>query len=575
MLHRSSVFLWAFVFAFHGCIRCKGQVDVDKPRGQLIMIGGGLGVSNKSVFHGLIEAAGGQEKARFVLLPTASLSLDSARHFQRELAVFGIREEQVEILDVLHFNASQASKDPANVEKIDRATAVYMTGGDQVRLVRALTNSDGSDTPLLSAMRRLYRRGGVIAGTSAGASAQSSQMLAASGFPSMLVDEGLDALDYGLTTQSGARGILVTQGLGFLEKGIIDQHFLQYRGRLGRLSRVTSECKIPFGIGIDRDSAIRVDQSGKVEVMGGTAIVVRNEEASFRSSPKGFSMENMSVSLLSAGDVFDPNDSSFTLHSSKHPIVENDVAFNGGFLITDIGAGSAISSALIGGLAENTQSRQDGIVLQFHDATSHGYRYQFQKVSDTTTFHADSLDGSLYSVLNVQLSITPIANGLFPSSTQTPIDIQDLPLATKNSITAVAFRGILPTNSRLEFRPSDFLTRREFAVACVRSVHLNAPPASLGSVADLGHGEVIELQQAIEAGFLKLDSRKNVYPDLPISYCDLKSGLARLSELSLRSPPTSYQIALDQIKASDQAGISRDRLAVLLTQLLFPQWYEP
>ncbi len=65
-----------------------------------------------------------------------------------------------------------------------------MNGGDQVRLVQTLTNSDGSDTPLLSAMRRLLERGGLIAGTSAGASAQSAQMLAASGLPNMRVDEG-------------------------------------------------------------------------------------------------------------------------------------------------------------------------------------------------------------------------------------------------------------------------------------------------------------------------------------------------------------------------------------------------
>ncbi len=222
-----------------------------------------------------------------------------------------------------------------------------MTGGDQVRLVRALTNSDGSDTPLLAAMRRLYKRGGVIAGTSAGASAQSSVMLAASGLPSMLVDEGLDALDYGLTNDSTARGILITKGLGFLEQGVVDQHFLQYRGRLGRLSRVAVEQKLSFGIGIDRDSAVRVDASGKVIVTSGRAIIVLPSKASFRFEPLGFSMENMIVSLLSTGDVFDPANSSIAIHSSKHEIAKGDLTFDGGFLITDIGSGYAVASALM------------------------------------------------------------------------------------------------------------------------------------------------------------------------------------------------------------------------------------
>ncbi len=575
MFHRFAFLFLATSFSCHLWTSCLGQVDGDKPLGQLIMVGGGLGISNKPVFLDLIEAAGGLEKARFVLLPAANLSLDSAHHFQRELEVFGIHKDQVEILEVLHSNASISANDQANVEKTDRATAVYMTGGDQVRLVRALTNSDGSDTRLLSAMRRLYRRGGVIAGTSAGASAQSAQMLAASGLPSMLVDEGLDALDYGLTTDSVARGVLVTRGLGFLEQGIIDQHFMQYRGRLGRLSRVTLERKIPFGIGIDRDSAIRVDPMGKITVTGGTAIVVLADKANFQASPIGFSMDSMLISLLSKGDVFDPTDASFAIHPSKHPVVEKDVAFNGGFLITDIGSGYALTTALIGGLAENTQSRQEGIVQKFHDATSHGYHYQFEKVANTKAFYTDTLDGSLYSVLNVQLGITPIANGLFPSSTQSPIDLRDLPPATSNAIAAVAFRGILPTSSRLEFRPSNLVTRREFAVACVRAAHLNAPRKSQRTITDLGDANGSELRQAIEAGYLKLDNENHLNPDLPISDRDLKAGLKRLSEWSVKTQPNAFRLAWEQIEESDQPSISRSRLSVLLTQLLFPQWYEP
>ncbi len=449
------------------------------------MIGGGLGVSNKPVFQDLILAAGGTEQARFVLLPTANLSNESAHQFQKEIEEFGVRAEQVEVLDILHTNASTSTKDLGNIKKIDSATAVYMTGGDQVRLVRALTNPDGSDTPVLAAMRRLFARGGVIAGTSAGASALGTHMLAASGLPSMLMDEGLDALDYGLTTDSRARGVLVTKGFGFLDGGIIDQHFLQYRGRLGRLSRVTLEHRCMYGIGIDRDSAVRVDREGKCIVTGGRVIVLIPGKASFHDGPLGFTMDNMHVSLLSLGDYFDPSNLSIHIHSSKHEIAEEELTFNGGFLITDIGSGYAIASALIGGLAENFQTSQEGIVLKFHDDTSHGYRYRFRKVPATKSYHADSLDGSLYSVINVQLAVEPIANGLHKSSTQSPVDIGDLPAENQNEVRAVAFRGLLPTNARLEFRPSQMVTRREFAVACVRSVHLNAP-----SKTQLANGEL-------------------------------------------------------------------------------------
>ncbi len=81
------------------------------------MIGGGLGVSNKPVFLDLIETAGGPENARFVLLPTANLSTESAHHFQKELEEFGISANQVEILEILHTNASSATKDPRTLKR--------------------------------------------------------------------------------------------------------------------------------------------------------------------------------------------------------------------------------------------------------------------------------------------------------------------------------------------------------------------------------------------------------------------------------------------------------------------------
>ncbi len=503
--------------------------DEQHPRGQLILMGGGVGVHNKIVFHDLIEAAGGRQKARFALLPTASLSAESANHFKRELAEYGIDNERVDVLDVLHSNAQQSAYRPENIEKIDRATAVYMTGGDQVRLVNALRRPDGSDSPLLLAMHRLYQRGGVIAGTSAGASAQSALMLAASGVPSNLVDEGLDALDFGLTKDLNRRGVLVTKGLGFLDRGIIDQHFLQYRGRLGRLSRVVLEKQIPFGIGIDKDSAIRYDSQGKFIVISGRAIVLLPQGASWQADPSGFSMENISLSLLSQGDTFDPHELSFHVHPSKRPILDEERSYRGNFLITDIGSGYAVASALIGGLAENTQTCQDGIVLQYHDSTSHGYRYRFQKTPATKSHIADTLGGIQYSVLNLQLSISPIANGLHPSFTQRPTDLEHLPLEARHAATAIAFRGIMPTNKQLEFRPDEPVSRRDFAIACVRCVHLLAPENPDGSITVQDPSEA-ELLLARDAGFIKCDDHNDFRLDQPVSQVDLNLGLQRLAK---------------------------------------------
>ncbi len=72
-------------------ISCHAQQSSAKPQGQLILIGGGLGVSNRAVFLDLIEAAGGREKARFVLLPTANLSIESAATSRKNLKSSGLQ----------------------------------------------------------------------------------------------------------------------------------------------------------------------------------------------------------------------------------------------------------------------------------------------------------------------------------------------------------------------------------------------------------------------------------------------------------------------------------------------------
>ncbi len=102
MYGRFSSVLLAVAFSCQG----NGPCFTQENRGQLIMVGGGLGVSNKPVFLDLIEAAGGREKARFVLLPTANLSIESARHFQKELEAYGMSNDQISILEVLRTNAS-------------------------------------------------------------------------------------------------------------------------------------------------------------------------------------------------------------------------------------------------------------------------------------------------------------------------------------------------------------------------------------------------------------------------------------------------------------------------------------
>jgi cyanophycinase len=112
-------------------------------------------------------------------------------------------------------------------------------------------------TKLGNAIRSALQRGAVVAGTSAGASAVTSHMVA-----------------FGA---SGAtpkhRMAQISSGLGLLNNVVVDQHFEQ-RTRLGRLLAVVAQSPALIGIGLDEDTAAIVYADETLEVIGRGAVTI-------------------------------------------------------------------------------------------------------------------------------------------------------------------------------------------------------------------------------------------------------------------------------------------------------------
>jgi cyanophycinase len=184
----------------------------------------------------------------------------------------------------LYVEDSTESDDDATLGILDGAAGVFFSGGDQDRIRTRL-----SGTPLERAVRSIWKEGGIIAGTSAGASALGETMIVR-----------------GPGDESYRPGELhIEDGLGFVEGVIIDQHFAE-RGRIGRLLGAAARRPHALGIGIDEDTAIMVSGdrfevlgAGAVYVLDGTGItqpeVERGEAAS---------LFDVKLHLLSAGDGF-------------------------------------------------------------------------------------------------------------------------------------------------------------------------------------------------------------------------------------------------------------------------------
>ena len=543
--------------------------ESNRQMGHLVIVGGGLRPDNRAIFEKMVELAGGRERARFVIIPTASISSQGSHEFCRKLSLYGVTSDRAEVLDVMEHNAVAAARDPLNLEKVRQATCVYLAGGDQRRLVRLLAGSDGRETPLLREIRDVFARGGLIAGSSAGASAQSEQMLAVSGLPDLLIDEGLDALDYGVTSNAVERGLLLTRGFGFFTHGIIDQHFFQYRGRLGRLTRATAESGLPFGFGIDENTALISQPTGRLRVLGaGFVTILQPGVGKAQDGPLGYQIRDVTLSLLSDGDEFDPSARKVYVAPQKQPLEPDKLEYNGNFLLNDISAGGEGPFALIKGLADNRRSVQEAVAIKYHGDTSHGYRFRFSKRPTTQAYVGLTELEALYTVTDVRLDISPIANGLKPSHQHVPCDLPDGP--QRGALVAVAFRGLLAADGTGRFRPEAPITRGEFAMSLARSAHLTAAPSESLRIADVDvlSMEGDEILRVVAAGLLVTDDHDAFKPADPLSPTDAVSALTKLAHLSIPMVEPALLQEITALEGRRSGEITRADIGVLLSKIL-------
>src|SRR6266508_3540127 len=221
------------------------------PRGAgvLMAIGGAEDkLGDRTILSHFVRLAGG-DRARIVVLATASsLGDELTGLYERVFVELGTAEVRP-----LRPSTREQAEAPAPAEEVARATGVFMTGGNQLRLSMVVAGT------LLAA----HRRGAVVGGTSAGASALSSHMVAFGG-PGEVPKQRLAHM---------------AAGLGLLPGAVIDQHFTQ-RNRLGRLLLLVAESPSQLGIGIDEDTAAVVTPDGVLEVLGkGTVTVVDGARA--------------------------------------------------------------------------------------------------------------------------------------------------------------------------------------------------------------------------------------------------------------------------------------------------------
>ena len=233
------------------------RVPDGQKRGWIIPIGGAENKENdRRILERFVGVSGG-DHADIVVIPTASRVHETGPRYEQLFRELGAAR-----VTVMDFDTRRDCREPGRLKRIEQASGIFFTGGNQLRLTTLL-----GGTPVAKLIRLRNARGVTVGGTSAGASILCEHMIAAG-------DEGAAMI---------AGSVRLAPGLGLTNRYIIDQHFRQ-RDRLGRLLTAIAYNPFAVGIGLDEDTAAFIGPDELVEVEGtGGVTIVDPSEVNFSS----------------------------------------------------------------------------------------------------------------------------------------------------------------------------------------------------------------------------------------------------------------------------------------------------
>jgi cyanophycinase len=229
--------------------------------GRLLVIGGAEDPNEKHmcILPHLVKMAGGKN-ARVMVCSSPSESPEE------KVRTYGKLFEKIGVAEVIAMpiTVRAEANTPEILEGLERATAVFFTGGDQLRLTALMAGSQMCER----IRERLYGDGLVVAGTSAGAAAMSGVMI-------------IGGSSEGTVRRSD---VSLAPGLGYWRDTVVDTHFNQ-RGRPNRLFTIFAHNPQVLGIGIDENTAIEVEPGAGFRVLGEGAVMVLGGRVSHTNAP--------------------------------------------------------------------------------------------------------------------------------------------------------------------------------------------------------------------------------------------------------------------------------------------------
>ena len=253
--------------------------------GNLIIIGGAEDkIGDKKILKQVVKAIDSENDTMLIATVATEYSEETYKKYRKIFGGLGVKN--IKKLDIRN---RKDSFDINNIKLVEECSLLFFTGGDQLRITSILGGTD-----IYSSIKELSQKGGIIVGTSAGASVMSDTMIV----------KGDDDESPRKCTLS------MSPGLGIVKNIIIDQHFAQ-RGRIGRLLTAIAQNPEVLGVGIDEDTAVVLNDKGIGSIIGsgavyfidGTSITYCNTCEQY--SNEVLSMFNVKLHVLKEGNRFD------------------------------------------------------------------------------------------------------------------------------------------------------------------------------------------------------------------------------------------------------------------------------
>ncbi len=259
-------------------IHAQEVTEYGPPNGTLVIVGGGS-MNGTGIVERFIELGGDAEEGRFVIVPTAGGNYDgdgNVRHYEEDRVLGSWRDRGLKNVSMLHTHDPGIADTEEFVAELKQATAVWFNGGRQWNIVDSYAGTRTYDE-----FHNVLERGGVIGGSSAGATIQGAYLVRGdTGGPQIVMtDEENHQL-----------------GFEFLRKSAIDQH-INTRNRWDDIIPVIKQQPQLLGIGLSEGTAIIVT-GDTFEVMGKWMVAVHDNTRAYQPWEKPYF-------VLAPGNVYD------------------------------------------------------------------------------------------------------------------------------------------------------------------------------------------------------------------------------------------------------------------------------